>query len=205
MSEQAQFRLDQLQKPVVEAQPKKDEAVALKSGARRYEVGDELVYERADHLTFKKRTLVGRVVTVDDNTVVFSSGLVLDQMGSILKDRFGEKDPGNLVAPADLALGKKWRSAFTNKPENAPTTENFWECRVVGMEEIVVPAGRFITFRIERRGIASGKSGTTRMTTTQWIDPKTMYPIKNERTFIAGSGRVVDETDVLLSLKQAPR
>ncbi len=179
--------------------------VALKSGSRRFEVGDELEYEHVDRIEFKKATYRNRVVSADDKKVVFSSGLVLDQMGSTLRNQFGEKDPGALLAPADIEVGKKWRTAFTNRNPKGRLTHNFYDVRVVRMEAITVPAGQFTAFRIERSGAAVGENRRQTQVGTTWIDPKTMYNIKNEFVFFRGGRRVQDQSDTLVSVKLAPR
>lgn len=205
MSEQAQFRLDQLQKPRIEAQLKKNETPSLQSGVRRFEVGDEFVYEVEDRIAFKTYTRKDKVISADDKTVVFRSGNILDQMGSILNNRFGKKDPGILQVPADIFVGKKWRSAFTNTAKNGYKSQNFWDFRVTGIENVTVPAGRFLAFRLERTGAAVGPSGRTTMTGTIWIDPKTMQHVKSELTFFSRGRRAVDETIQLVSSHYAQR
>ncbi|MDM0109978.1 caspase family protein [Variovorax sp. J22R24] len=208
MSEQAQFRLDQLQKPVVAVQPKKGEGAALKSGARRFELGDELEYERDDRIAFKKISIKMKVTAADDKYVTFNTGVVWDQMGSVIKDRFGTRDPGLLTAPADLEVGKKWRSAFEIVLPDGGKWHSFWDSRAVGLEEIAVPAGRFMAFKVERAGLAVRVSGQgfSQRGGTLWIDPKTMYVVRNDMWFTDGAGRrTLDETTSLVSSKQVAR
>ncbi|MEJ8852081.1 caspase family protein [Variovorax rhizosphaerae] len=205
ISEQAQYRLDQLQAPVIEPQPGKNEVVALKSGARRYEVGDELTFERHDRLSFTKKTVVERVVSADDLKVVFASGQILDQMGGIIQSRFGRKDPASVISPADIGVGRKWRSAYKNTDDRGVITHHFWDAHVVRMEEITVPAGRFTAYRVEGKGYLTNASGARTGGGTWWVDPKTMYSIKTELGLFAGGKRVVDETDTLVSMNRAAR
>ncbi|MEJ8850196.1 caspase domain-containing protein [Variovorax rhizosphaerae] len=206
MSEQAQFRLDQLEKPAIEAQPKKNEPPALQSGRRRFEVGDAFEYEREDRMTRNKFVYKVRVTAADDKQVVFDSGRsVRDQMGSLITDRFGTRDPGLLLVPADLEVGKRWRSAFTLKHPDGRTTHNFWDFHVTRIEEVMIPAGRYMAFRIERKGAATGRRRTNTMVGTYWIDPQTMYSLKTELTIFSDGGRILDETDSLVSLQRSPR
>ena len=73
---------------------------------------------------------------------------------NLLLNRFGAKDPALLVSPADLQVGKRWRSAFTNTRPGGPTARSFYEHRCTALEDIEVPAGRFKAFRVEAHGEA---------------------------------------------------
>ena len=120
IAEQAQFRLDQIQKPKVEAAAGANGIKPLASGTNRYVVGDKYVYHEVDRLKANAvRRVTNRVVLATDDRVEFAGGnLVVDQMGNILQNRFGIKKPGIMAAPADVALGIRWRTAFTNtRPE----------------------------------------------------------------------------------------
>jgi hypothetical protein len=204
MSEQAQYRLDQLQQPRIQAQLKPGAVAGPKDGERRYRVGDAFEYERVDAINVTRASHVDRVVSADDRRVVFDTGIVYDQMGSTLKNRFGEKDPGVLVVPSDLAVGKRWRSAFTNTNSNG-STRNFWEFQVTGMEEIDLPSGHYTTFKVDRNGAAASKERIMKMTGTTWIDAQTMFVVKEHLVFFAGGRRTVDQTSQLLSMNLVPR
>ncbi len=83
----------------------------LPSGVDRYRVGDALTYDRTDFNVKRRRDV--SVVAIDGERVTFADGEIRDQMGSILMNRFGAKNPGIVFIPADLSLGKHWRIAFT--------------------------------------------------------------------------------------------
>ena len=63
-------------------------------------------------------------------------------MGGVLRNHSGTKDPALLIAPADIAIGKRWRSAFTNTGRDGATSNNFWEHRVVALEDVAFPPAR---------------------------------------------------------------
>ena len=207
ISEQAQFRLDQLQKIAVRTQPAANGVQALASGVNRYAVGDELVLNLNDLLSGRTSRIVIRVTAADEKRVVFNNSFpVLDQMGGVLHNRFGVKEPANLTAPADIALGKRWRSAYTNTKPDGRVDTNFWDFRVVALEDITVPAGTFKAYRLDKRGESRSESGAvTQMTGTAWVDPVTMMTLRGDFMF-SHNGKVVQHgSDQLVSYKRAPR
>lgn len=207
ISEQAQFRLDQLQRAKVQPQRGANGVTALASGADRFLAGDEWAIERTDGFSKESRRLRFRVTQVDNNRVMINDGrVILDQMGSVLKNGFGAKDPGVLVAPADLSIGKRWRSAFTNTTDSGNGSINFYDFRVVAFEEIAVPAGTFKAFRVERLGFATPPQGAqTTLSGTMWIDPTTMFVIRSDTVHRVNSRPTELFSDQLVSMKRAPR
>lgn len=213
LAEQAQFRLDQLQKARIEVQPGPDGIRPLPSGTQRFAVGDVFRYRRVDGFTQNVTEQVRRVTSLDGDRVVFNrgGGPVYDQMGGVLRNRFGTKDPAHLLAPADIALGKRWRSAFTNVGADGNASNNFWEARVVALEDVVVPAGTFKAYRVERRGEARPANGTamTFLTATDWIDPRTMIVVRTDIKFRQhgrGSGTISEYgSDQLVSFERQAR
>lgn len=206
MSEQAQFRIDQLQKAAIQVQPKKDEGPMLQSGKRRYEVGDEWTYERKDRLNLKS-TLVRHVVTfADDTKAVINGGeYVKDQLGGTLKDSFGEREPGAFPIPTSVAIGQKWEVASRNKSPQGTITHMFNRYHVVGKETVSVDGQQISTFKIEGTGDSVGAHGVTKVNATHWVDPGRMLPVKAEYVFYAGGKRIFDAADTYLSIKMAPR
>ena len=143
---------------------------------------------------------------LEPGVIVNDGASVFDQMGSVLKNRFGTKDPGVLNVPVDLAVGRRWRSAFTNTTPEGHTSVNFYEFRVVGLEEVSVPAGTFKAYKVERRGQARPVQGAlTFMSGTAWIDPTTMFAVRNDYMFTV-NGRITEQSsERLVRLKLVPR
>ena len=192
ISEQAQFRLDQLQKVALKVQPAKDSVAALPSGTNRWKLGDSIVIENTDKFTKVSRSRTSWVTYADDQRVEFDGGqLVVDQMGGVLKNRFGAKDPAVLGVPSDLAVGKKWRSAFRNTRPDGVVESNFWDSKVVGMEEVPFKSGKVKAFKVEKKGLALFPGGETQLSGTDWIDPGTMVAIHSERLFRSG-GKIAE-------------
>jgi hypothetical protein len=206
LSEQAQFRLDQLQKSRVVAQPGADGVVPLASGASRYALGDEMVYDIIDGFTKASRRSTMTVTFASDLRVELNGGsTVFNQMGGIILNNTGRKDPPLLEAPAELAVGKKWRSAFINMSPSGARGENFIDFKVVALEEVTVPAGSFQAFRIEGVGESRGQGFYTVLTNTTWIDPKTMLALRRDVMRRSGGTILAYESFQLVSLKRAGR
>ncbi|MEO5672431.1 MAG: hypothetical protein ABIR26_17220, partial [Ramlibacter sp.] len=206
VSEQAQFRLDQVQKSAVEFQASANGVIPLASGTDRYAVGDEFVYERIDGFTKAVTRETTRVTFASNDRVELNGGQeVWDQMGGQILSRYGRKEPASSVIPADLSVGKRWRTAYTNTSPTGEKSAGYYDLKVVALEEIVVPAGRFMAFKIERTGELRGQGWYTVQTGTNWIDPLTMQSVRND-SMSRRDGRIsVNESFVLLSMKRVPR
>jgi Caspase domain len=194
ISEIAQFRADQLQRPGLQAQGRRDGLKFLASGVNRFKLGDTISYEVIDGFRQAVTERYTNTVTAaDDQRVVMNGGeFVFDQMGGLLKNRFGEKSPAILQVPADIDLGKKWRSAFTNTNSNG-VSNNYYEFKVLGLEDLDTPMGKITTFKVEASGEATGRYGRTVMTNTIWIDPRVMLIVRNDRHF-RENGRVTENS-----------
>ena len=158
----------------------------LPSGVDRFRLGDEWQYLFIDHMAgTAAQPRQGRVTAIEGTRVVVNAGrLVLDQMGNVIVNETGRKDPGILFAPAQVQVGKRWRSAFTNyPPDGAASERNFYDHHVAALEDIELPAGKFRVFRIESRGEARRWNGATRMQSTHWVDPQTMWAVRTVTRF----------------------
>jgi len=72
VSEQAQLRLEQLQKAQTVAVANRDGVVPLAATARRFQLGDELVTDQIDGFTKVRRRTTARVTFADDNRAEFN-------------------------------------------------------------------------------------------------------------------------------------
>ena len=207
LAEQAQFRLDQLAAAVVKPALSRRELPALPSGVRRYLVGDFYQYEQIDHLAGTSQRIWWRVTAADDRLVEINGGkVVLDQMGGWIKDKFGVKDPPKLLVPAELFVGKRWRTAWWETPPDGARERSFRDLKVVGIETVEVPAGRFATYRVEASGEAIGPWHTTRGHATYWIDPVTMQIVRAEDAWRDRNGREFYRTTrTAVKITRAPR
>jgi hypothetical protein len=210
IAEQAQFRLDQLEKPVVQAQPGANGITPLPSGTNRYVLGDAFEWERIDGYTKIARRLVSRVTYADNDRVEFYGGAVHNQMGGVLKSRFGTKNPALLNAPAELAVGKRWRSAFTNTRPDGVVENNFLDFHVVALEDVTVPAGTFKAYRLKAYGVSIPTTGRGRgsyLRQERWIDPATMIEVREDLDYegIGAFAKSEYSSTRLVSYIRAPR
>jgi hypothetical protein len=209
-AELAQFALDRLARPAVQPQVSAALQVAtLAAGVERYRLGDEWEVEQTDHLAGDARERhVRRVTAIEGGRVVVNRGrLVMDQMGNILVNGSGVKDPGLLQAPAELYLGKRWRSAFTNTPRRGAPQRNFYEHRVEALEDVEVPAGRFRAWRVAQEGVATRPDGSSRLEVKVWIDPATMWKVRTVTRHTALNRPWVElhTTEELVAMRRMPR
>jgi hypothetical protein len=198
ISEIAQFRADQLQKSVLFDQGRRDGLITLSSGTNRFKLGDSFSYEVTDGLTKLTERFTHLVTSADDTRVVMNQGeQEFDQMGGLLKNKFGTKDPAILQVPADIAEGKKWRSVFTNTNSNG-VTNNYYDFQVLALEDLATPMGTIKAFKVQANGEATGRYGYTVMTNTLWIDPRTMHIIRNDRQF-RENGRITEFSSTVMT------
>ena len=206
ISEQAQFRLDQLQRAKVQARPGANGVVALGSGRNRYATGDEFVYDTIDGFTKVATRGTRRVTYADDERVEINGGAaILDQMGGVVLNRTGRKEPALLGTPAELSVGRHWRSAFTNTRADGSKTSNYYDNRVTAFEDVTVPAGTFKAFKVERTGEARGSNTYVVLTGTAWIDPTTMITVRTDTLQRSGGKIGLYDSEQLVSVTRAPR
>lgn len=206
MSEQAQFSLDRLEKARIQIQQDRNGIQALASGTNRFAKGDEWIVELTNGFNNAKRTIVQRVTEADGDKVVINGGdVVYNQMGGIIKNQFGVKSPPLLGAPADLALGKRWRTAFNNTRSDGVKESNYWDYKVVALEEVQAMGRTIKAFKVEGSGFATYPGGVTALSSTGWIDPSTMLLVRGERLFRA-NGRIIEfGSAVMIEYRPAAR
>jgi hypothetical protein len=206
ISELAQFRLDQLSKPAVQTL---QSLRVLPAGMDRFRVGDSWALQRTNHLKAGAvREVRETVTTIEGRRVLVNNGeSVLDQMGGVVANRFGTKNPALVMAPADLQVGKRWRSAFTNTLPSGTQGRNFYDHRCAALEELEVPAGRFKAFRIESQGESVQPTQTLELSVVLWVDPATMMELRQDVKLRSKERNALIEhsSDVLLWRKQVPR
>jgi len=217
-AEAAQFRLDHLQAPAVRPQPSPVEIDSgtpgkplmvqerqLVSGSNRYHLGDDFYYKDTNMLTQQSRVRESKVTFADDNRVEFNNGAnIQDQMGNLIKNRYSTKDPFNLVAPSDLALGKKWHTAFRSTNPAGEVSTVYYDYKVTALENVTVPAGTFTAFRIEGNGFAFGARSSTPNEVVYWIDPRTFFAIKSITKFGRPGSMLAYDIEELVSFAPGP-
>jgi hypothetical protein len=177
----------------------------LASGTNRYKLGDSLVWRITDGYT---QTLIRRyrttVTYADDTKVIFNNGIgVLDQMGNIYKNADGEYRPFVPGPPADAKLGKTWRSAW--KANFRGTDEDVYlDSKIVALEEVTVPAGTFLSYKVDATGYSISAQWNNPLHFTYWMDPKTFQHIKYIRRVGPPGSPKRWEIQELMSFDPAP-
>ncbi len=179
-AEQAQFRLERLALSGVEAQRLPQQPAVLPILRDRYRVGDEFEYDVSDFYerTVKVETKLVTAV-LHDRVEVNQGAETWDLMGNFIKNSLGDRSPARVFFPAELYLGKSWRTDYVIRhPEGQDTL--FYNCRVVALEDVEVPAGRFRAYRIEASGWGGGSNGSNyQLNESYWVDPGVFVRIKS--------------------------
>ena len=176
ISEKAQFQLEQLQRARIVPQPAAGGIAVLPASQARYRVGDRFVYREADFYGLEREPRDLRVTKIEGGMVVLNDGFeVWDLMGNLVTDFGGTRSPAKIWFPTELALGKRWRSAYTISHARG-SSSLYWDFVVTALEEVPVPAGVFRAFRVEG---TSRVSNGRYQTETFWIDPTDFLMIKD--------------------------
>jgi CRISPR/Cas system CMR subunit Cmr4 (Cas7 group RAMP superfamily) len=73
-------------------------------------------------------------------------------MGNITRNLRGNLDQPRQFYPAELYIGKRWKTQFKQTRPSGTVYTFKYDLRVVAKETVTVPAGRFETYKIEARG-----------------------------------------------------
>ena len=122
---------------------------------RSFQPGDAYTYRVVDVFTQASRPLSFQVTAVDldADRVEYNNGEYLsDTMGNIMANPRGGLSTPRQFYPAELFVGKRWRTTFKQSRPSGIVYTFQYELKVVGREKVTVPAGTFDTFKIEARG-----------------------------------------------------
>lgn len=170
-TELARLRLEQLQRAAVQPVVRPGGVGTIDVARRRYKVGDVITWERHDRLTGTKQRMRRRVTSATDDRVEFNNGgFVLTQTDALVRNGTGEKSPPIVEVVADMAVGRRWRSAFTNTSSGV-TYRNYYKSRVVALEELATAMGSIRCFRVEHSGESAFPDGRLQLLSrTTWVD-----------------------------------
>lgn len=184
ISEQAQFKLAQLQKARTVAVPNQDGIVPLAPDIPRFYLGDEATMDHVNLLTGKRTRYKNTVTFADDQRAEFNNGAVIwTQAGFLVKDQFGTRSPPSLRTPADMAVGKKWRTAYQNTHSNGTVENSFYDCRVAAYDTVTVPEGTFKAFQVTCSGEARSKTYRSVNELRTWFEPTSLRALSTEWEF----------------------
>jgi hypothetical protein len=184
VSEEALFRIETLQRAKVLAQTLPDAPRTLPHGTPRYAVGDWESFEVIDGFTKKKRIVTLTVQKIKGDEVRMNSGShIVTQSGMVRKNNVGSHEPGVLAVPADMFVGKRWKTAFETTRPDGRKNSSYWNYKVTALEDVTVPAGVFRSYKIEGIGysLAVDENKVAQMVNTLWIDPATMRAVRDDQ------------------------
>jgi hypothetical protein len=184
ISEQAQFRVAQLQKARTVAVPNRDGVTPVSADTRRFYLGDETVLEYVNLLTGRRTRTTSTVTQADEERAEFNNGQTIwTQAGFLVKDQYGTRSPPTLRTPADMQLGKRWKTAYQNTHPDGVVENNFYNCSVVSYDEVSVPEGKFKAFYVVCHGEARSSTYLAQNEVRTWFDPASLRVVSSEWKF----------------------
>jgi hypothetical protein len=195
ISEIAQFRVDQLKTPLLVPQLARDGLTTLASGKNRFFLGDEYTLITTDLITKIVRSEAQKVTFADNQRVEINNGVtVYDQMGGLIKDDSGVKDPAMLLVPADIALGKQWRSSFQNRISQFDA-RTYIDFKVDSLQDLDIAGTLMKAYKVDMSGFATVNGFTAAFKGAAWIEPQTMRLVRYDRE-VRYSGSLLDATRI---------
>jgi hypothetical protein len=206
-SAHALFKLEELDKVKIVAQIDVN-GVKESLGVFKAKVGDEYVVSRVTNNSL----FGGELALLKTRVIKIENGLVYSETngqetvqtinGGQVKSTngYGENfsyDPPRLDLPGEpLSVGKKWIGGTV---ENGAKWRDD-EMKVIALENVVVPAGKFKTYKIEMN---SKLDSGVKVRLTYWVDVDTGMKVKRIREVFSNRGNNINETFTLVSWKRA--
>ncbi|MES2974671.1 MAG: caspase family protein [Pseudomonadota bacterium] len=190
LAESAQFKLDRLAKPKIQAALGQGQDASLGWTGERYRLGDTYTTVLKDGLTGVVIEQVNSVVTAMRGDVVEINGgrMIVTPQSGIIRNNFGSFDPPYGGAPAEFQIGKAWEARSTQKANDGNSYQFRGSFKIVARETVTVPAGTFQTWVIDYQGFSSGGAA---FRSRNWSDPRYGMAIKREETVRNRDGRIV--------------
>ena len=173
--------------------------------SRSYTMGDRFDYRVIDVYTNASKPLSLQVTALDldRDRVEYNNGeYVSDLMGNTVANPRGGFSTPRQFYPAELFVGKKWRTMFKQSRPGGLAYTFRYDLKVVSRETIVVPAGTFDTFKIEARGF--NMQLNARLERNIWVAPGVSGDIAHEILVRLRNGAIEqNDRQELVSLRQA--
>jgi hypothetical protein len=138
---------------------------------RQFVVGDQWSYKVLDRFSKRESRMDLRVTGVDAaaDRVTYNNGqFYADLMGNATSTNLGALDSPRQFYPATLQVGKRWVSNFVQR-QNSGVQRFRYDVRVAARENVTVPAGQFMAYRIEATGFNLDTGGSIRR--VLWVTP----------------------------------
>ena len=150
-------------------------------GAASLRIGDTWEWNQIDNRTKQQEARQIRSVLEFDGVLQFSNGTTNSTIQMVLVE-------GNYKASSKpwrvwpLQVGKKWNVNADWTRADGVTGNTKQDAEVAAYEEVVVPAGKFMAFRVEHRGwYQNSQGGRGKQNDTYWYAPDTQSDIKHVR------------------------
>lgn len=162
---------------------------------RDYRVGDAYEFRVVDQFSKASKPLTMRVTAVDEGAdrVEFNDGEASsDLMGNTTANARGALSTPRQFYPAELVVGKRWRTMFKQARPSGMTYTFSYDVKVAAKETVQVPAGSFEAYRIEARGFNVGLGAVVNRTI--WVTPGVNADIAHE-TYVRLSNGQIEQHD----------
>lgn len=146
-----------------------------------FTVGESWEWRQFDNRTKLEEGRLTRTVVVEDGILKFSNGSSAAPIAAVLTDGTNShSDKPWRSWP--IEVGKKWVFNADWKRPDGVTGNTKQDVSVVALEEVTVPAGKYLAYRIEHRGFFSNSRGVNgRQIDTYWYSPDVRADIKHVR------------------------
>ena len=167
-----------------------------------FAVGEAWEWRRIDALTKLEEARTVSTVVKTDAGLAFSSSV--NGTTTPIGVRMVQGGYTTAVKPWrvwPLAVGKRWEFEGTWARPDGVTGSSEQKVEVTAYEEVTVPAGKFMAYKIEHRGYFRTSSGNTgRQDDTFWYAPEVKADVKLERK----SGRPVSVSELMSYKRPSP-
>ena len=96
--------------------------------------------------------------------------------------------------PADIALGKQWRSSFQNRISQFEA-RTYIDFKVVGLQDLDIAGTVLKVYKVDMSGFATINGFTASFKGTAWIEPQSMRLVRYDRE-VRYSGSLIDSTRI---------
>lgn len=146
-----------------------------------FNAGDTWEWRQIDSRTKLEEGKFTRTVVNVDGVLQFSNGTTNSQMSAILVNG-GNMESSKPWRVWPLEVGKKWSvNADWTRPDGV-TGNTKQDAEVVAYEEVAVPAGKFMAFKIEQRGwFQNSRPSRGKQNDTYWYAPDAKADVKHVR------------------------
>ena len=187
ITEQATFAIEALQRAQITPQPNK-EGIIQTLGVSRYKLGDYVEYRTLDERGIQTSTDKITITRIENGMVYVNNeqepSRTIDGGLIRVRSQWGiiSYDPPRLEIPGgEFLTGKKWTWRSWMQLPDGKRLQLQSDVKIIGIEEITVPAGTFKTFRVSQ--VQRLSNGIIYNKLDCWYEPDWGMSIKCLRDF----------------------